>query len=208
MNEQGFIDVLTRRAALHRIGLLAGGTLSAPLISGVLAGCRAEPPGAAFVPQTLDADQYALVQTLAEIIIPTTDTPGARDAGVPAFIDKMLTDWYLEEDRLLFLDGLQRLDEQAEDIFIARFIDIGDENQIALIDAVARKAFPEASDTDASGPIKELLFDLSDFFKMLKELTVVGYYTSEVGATVELRVQPMGTYRGDIPYDEVGRAWA
>jgi hypothetical protein len=46
------------------------------------------------------------------------------------------------------------------------------------------------------------------YFRMLKDLVLVGYYTSEVGATQELRANPMGVFRSDVPYAEVGRAWS
>ena len=229
MRETAFLDMMTRREALARVGLLAGGALSAPLISGLLAGCRAAPPAAGFVPQTLDADQYELVSTLAELILPATDTPGARAAGVPAFIDEMLTTWYPEEDRQAMLTGLERLDERAEALFGTAFAEAGPAQQTALLEAMARQAFsasppaepeqfpgrpevgePQETDQpDLTDTLQEPLpSELPDLFRRLKELTVVGYYTSEVGATEELRVMPMGAYLSDIPYDEAGRAWS
>ena len=133
MSEQGFADLLTRRAALQRLGILGDGTLAAPLVSGMLSGCRATPPGPTFTPQTLIDGDYELVGTLSDIIIPATDTPGARDAGVPAYIDEMLTTWYPEEDREAFLAGLRHLNSKAESLFDTPFNETSAENQTLLM---------------------------------------------------------------------------
>ena len=208
MTDERFMDMISRRDALQRLGILAGGALSAPLVSGVLAGCRAVPPETPFTPQILEGDLYKLVSTLTELILPTTDTPGARDAGVPAFIDEMLATWFLEEDRTRFLTGLSKLDAEAQSRFGASFIQVGVNDQTALLERIARQTFP--SDMREQDPEDEepLPVELSALFRRLKELTVVGYYTSEVGATQELRMPPMGTYQSDIPYADIGRAWS
>jgi len=198
------LHLLTRRDALKRIGYFTGSALSASLVSGVLAGCRAKPPEPDFVPETLNAHQYKLVTTLADIIIPATDTPGASGAGVPAFIDKMLTSWYLEEDKDTILTGLGILENETLVQFEVPFVDASPKQQHALVEQMAQQAFPnsDANDDDALPP------ELPKLFREFKQLTVVGYYTSEVGASEELRIQPMGAYLADIPYDEVGRAWS
>ena len=216
-----------------------GGTLSAPVVSGVLAGCRATPEGAAttngaaaYAPQTLSAEQYRLTGALADVIIPPTDTPGAREAGVPAFVDQLMTNWYPPEGRKRFTDGLGRVDRGAREVFEAPFVELDPEQQALIVQVLDREAFPNAYGEE---PEPEELGDLvaamesgtynaqrrrqdqpendppdaaPPFMQMLKELVVVGYYTSEIGATEELRVNPMGVWRADIPYAEVGRAWA
>src|SRR2546430_8051866 len=89
-----------------------GGTLSAPAMLGVLDGCRAaENP--AWKPQFLSGGQAQLVAEVAEIMIPRTATPGAKDVGVPAFIDAMLKDTYPREDRERYLSGLEAFDAAA-----------------------------------------------------------------------------------------------
>ena len=203
-----------------------GGTLSAPMVSGVLAGCRGT-SGSAYAPQTLTAEQYDLTGALADVIIPPTDTPGAREAGVPEFIDKLMTDWYPEGDRKRFTDGLADVETFAQAAHEKPFARLNPEQQASLLAVLDREAYDydtkdldvgEATaalqqGTDALQRVRE--DQLADnepadlpFFRMMKELTVTGYYTSELGATEELRVNPMGVYRGDIPYAEIGRAWA
>ena len=217
---------MNRREALGRIALLMGGTLSAPMVSGVLAGCRGT-SGSAYAPQTLTSEQYDLTGALADVIIPPTDTPGAREVGVPEFIDKLMTEWYPAEDRKRFADGLADVDAFARAAHEKPFAELDAEEQAAVVAVLDREAYDydtldldtgEAAaalqqGTDALQRVRE--DQLADhepaelpFLRMMKELTVTGYYTSEVGATEELRVNPMGVYRGDVPYAEVGRAWA
>ncbi len=173
-----------------------GGALSAPLISGVLAGCGGGAGTAAFTPQTLSASQNELVATLSELIIPTTDTPGARAAEVNVFIDRMLTDWYPAEDRDRFLAGLADADARAQAAHNAAFVDVTEAQQTAILSDLEQVAM---SSQGGGRP----------FFSMLKELTITGYYTSEIGATQELRyVHVAGFYNGDMPYSEIGRAYS
>lgn len=215
---------MNRREALGRIALLMGGTLSAPVVSGVLAGCRGT-SGSAYAPQTLSAEQYDLTGALADVIIPPTDTPGAREAGVPEFIDKLMTDWYPADDRKRFTDGLADVDAFARAAHEKPFAQLDPEQQAALLAVLDREAYDyETEDTgeetaqleqgtDALERVREnqLADDEPErlpFFRMMKELTVSGYYTSEIGATEELHVNPMGAYRADVPYAEIGKAWA
>ena len=103
---------MDRREALRRTALLMGGIVSAPAIMGVLNGCTAKPT-IDWKPVFLSQDQSIIVTQVADIIIPKTDTPGAKEAGVPAFIDLMLKDCYSKEDQDRFLAGIQSFDEEA-----------------------------------------------------------------------------------------------
>ncbi|TLY53848.1 MAG: gluconate 2-dehydrogenase subunit 3 family protein, partial [Gammaproteobacteria bacterium] len=96
---------MNRREVLQQVAWLMGGTLSAPAVLGVLEGCRAA-ENAAWKPQFLSERQAELVAEVAEIMIPRTATPGAKDVGVPAFIDAMLKEAYPREDRERYLSGL------------------------------------------------------------------------------------------------------
>jgi hypothetical protein len=196
MDEQRF-EHITRRDALGRLGVLAGGVLSASVVSGLAGGCRAVAPDSGYALQTLSVHQFELVGALSETIIPTTDTPGARDAGVPAFVDQMLTTWYSDADRQQVLTGLDRLDAEAKALGNAGFANAPAEQQISIVQSIA------VPDTGGNAARSEL----NQLFRHMKELTVVGYYTSEIGATQELRQMPMGEYKADIPFSDVGRAW-
>ncbi len=189
---------MDRREALKRVGVLMGGAVSASVVSGVLAGCRAGGT-ASYTPQTLTTSQDELVATVAELIIPTTDTPGARTAGVHTFIDQMLTRIYTNEERDRFLAGLADLDARAQAGGSPTFLESTPEAQTAILQDLEA----EARAARASGA------EEMSFFSVMKELTLVGYYTSEIGATQELKyVHTAGSYDGDVPLDEVGRAYS
>jgi len=133
--------------------------------------------------RTLNPHQNETVATIAELIIPKTDTPGAREAGVPAFIDVMLAEWADEEQRRTFTAGLANVDERSRASFGKDF-SAGTAQQQAQI----------LEDLDYElARLRETKSDTSkNFFQTMKWLTLTGYYTSEVGATTEqhFRVVP------------------
>jgi hypothetical protein len=185
---------VNRRDALKTIGVMLGTALTPSLAQAMEAGYvtpAAGEPLRAFTPP-----QSELVATLAELIIPTTDTPGARAARVDAFIDGLLVDVFPYEERQRFLAGLADVDERARAATGKAFLSNAPEKRLALLSALeeeARHAPP------GSRP----------FFPWLKELTLTGYYTSEIGASQELKyVHIAGYYDGDVPYAQVGRAYS
>jgi hypothetical protein len=140
-------DLITRREALRRVGLLVGGALSASTVSAILGGCRADGPASGYAFQALDADQQELTATLVDLIIPETDTPGARAAGAHTFIDKLLADWMDDDERNRFLAGLADVDARARADHGARFVDLDAAQQTAFLTVLDRDAYapePEA----------------------------------------------------------------
>lgn len=190
---------LSRREALHRLTLLVGGAISAPTLAALTSGCRAEPAPADWVPKALTADQVELLGTLVDVILPATDTPGASAVGVPMFIDTMLDGWAEPEDRQRFLTGLTGVDAAAQTAHGVGFRNATAAQQQTLLEALDRDAI--AARHAGTDPLP--------FFAHLKEWTLVGYYTSQVGATEELHWLPIpGRYDGNLPLTEVGRTWA
>ena len=189
---------ISRRQALEQVAILLGGAISAPTVAGVLSKPtrRAWAASPAWAPRTLSPAQLELVATVAEHIIPQTDTPGARAAGVHRFVDTLLSDHYPATERDRFLAGLADLDARAQSAHGQPFRQCSPEQRIALLGEMDARAFASSRGEDGW------------FFRRLKELTIVGYYTSEFGAMQELHVSPFGAYRGDIPYASVGRAWS
>ena len=222
---------LSRREALRRLTLLTGGALSAPALSAVLAGCRAEAPGASWTPRVLGPSGADLLTIIVDRIIPATDTPGASAAGVAQFIDTLLADWAEPEERDRFLAGLVSIDEamrEEEGVAFGAATPEQQDTLLARLDEEAARAREERSararDEQMARSRAEELAPARDEgdggepaareeplppFALLKEWTLVGYYTSEVGATQELRwLANPGRYAADMPLDEVGRAWA
>lgn len=170
---------MDRREALR----VLGAATAAPLISRDLyalgqdarARWRARP---GFL--VLDAQQQLLVQTLTELIIPTTDTPGAKGAGVDQFIDVMLADWYDPADRQTFLDGLAEVDTRSKATTGKAFTDADSGAQTALLTAL--------DDELARLRATHQKVD-KNFWRNLKWLTLTGYYTSQVGFEQELHAR-------------------
>lgn len=190
---------MDRREALKRTAWMVGGTLAAPTIMAVLKGCKAQ-PDLSWKPVYFTPEQAGVVNELAEVIIPKTDTPGAIDAGVPSFIEQVVKDCYTEEDQKLFADGLKAFDDQVRQEHGDGFVDLEPEQRTAF----ANKAFSEASKATKPG-------DKKPFIMMMRELTLAGFFTSELGATQVLQYEAVpGAYKGCIPLSEAGngKTWA
>src|SRR4051812_38834500 len=145
---------MDRREALQRVAMLLGGTLSASTLAGALAGdlhAWAATPETQWRPRTLSASQSELVATLAEHIIPTTDTPGARTAGVHRFVDALLTDHYPVAERDRFLAGVQGVDARARFYHKKGFVACTKRQQVAMLTDMDREAYP-ARQTLAQAP--------------------------------------------------------
>jgi glucoside 3-dehydrogenase (cytochrome c) hitch-hiker subunit len=236
---------ITRREAIARTALLVGGTLAAAHLAGAgesTAWATAVHPD--WKARTLSASQRDLVATIAEHIIPATDTPGARAAGVDRFVDVILTDYYKAPERERFLTGLTDVDARAQKAHGKTFLASTPAQQLALLRSMDAESYPPQNVLAKAEPLTSERAKMRDslarqsststtisdptrasadagandtarrelergwFFRRIKELTLLGYYTSEAGAMQELKVNPMGIYRGDIPYRSIGHSWA
>ena len=201
---------IDRREAVRRIAVLLGGAVSTPTLTGLLAGCT--PPGsdAPYVPRTLSRAQLRRVETIAEHIIPETDTPGASAARVHDYVDMMLSDFYSDAAREQFLLELDRVDDVATSVVGKSFDSASPDERRVVLEALDEAAFPDPTARPEVAAAIEARIAAGDppFMRTMKELTVSGYYTSEVGQTLELRLVPFGSYDADIPFDDVGRSWA
>lgn len=190
---------MDRREALKKISLILGGTIALPIATGFLAGCT--PDSVAVKTQTLSAlsiEQDKLVTVIAELIIPQTNTPGATAAGVNKFIDTMVFHWFSDSEKADFFTGMQDASNYCKEINGKDFLQCSEKEQIELLTALEREFLAMKN-----GPSKK-----AQFFNTMKQFTLIGFYTSEVGATQELRMPIMGQYLGDIPLGENDAAWA
>jgi gluconate 2-dehydrogenase gamma chain len=195
--------MLDRREVLGRAAMLLGGALSSSVVAGVLGGCASVPSASPQKPAYFSADEMAIVTAMADQIIPKTDTPGALDVGVPAFMDKMMAGFYQDRQRQIMRAGLMSVTTDASELAGKPFAQLTPEQQVQLMKEYDRLAYDQAK-RNAGVPDAD-----PHFFRMIKELTIVGFCTSEAGATKFLKYAPIpGPYRADIPYSEVGKAWA
>jgi hypothetical protein len=135
--------------------------------------------------RTLNPHQNATVTLISEYIIPETDTPGAKGTGVNEFIDLLLTDWFDHADTNCFLQGLGQVDARSRKRSGADFIACTDSQQLQLMKQFDDEAMEfvrsQKIATKTQTPLSEM-----NFFYTLKRLTLVGYYTSEIGFKKEL----------------------
>ncbi len=186
---------MDRRQAIKRTAAIMGGVIFAPTILGVLNGCTAT--GDAWRPVLFNRAQADLTKALSETIIPETDTAGANEVGVPGFIEKMVNEVYTEEQRATFLEGLDHFNTECIHSTGKSFNTLSEDEQLEYASVMNREAIINEQTVRPQ------------FFLQFKELTMVGYFTSEVGATQVLRYEPVpGFYDGCIPFEEVGRTWA
>jgi len=227
-------EMITRREAVLRVSALLGG---AALIGGsaLITGCRdesGEKAAATFAPFT--PDEIAFLDEVADTILPTTSTPGAKAAQTGAFMALIVTDSYKAEDQKAFRDGMKALDERSREMNKAAFMEANPQQRLSLLEVLDRE---QKTDTDKRGEEqkkkeaekflsdqrKEAATDATDaaaapaitadpprhYFRMMKELALLGYFTSEIGATQALRyIESPGRYDPCVPYTPGEKSWA
>jgi|JI9StandDraft_2_1071091.scaffolds.fasta_scaffold262430_1 gluconate 2-dehydrogenase gamma chain len=194
-------QLMDRREALRKTALLMGAAVSATALAGIMQGCKATPE-LTYVPSFFTEEQARIVSELAQTIIPKTDTPGAKEAGVPGFIDQILKECYKKEDQDKFITGLTEFEAAAKAAHGDSFIYLDAEKQLAFVKA-QNEAAVTAVKADPSLP--------RPFILTAKELTLLGFFTSEPGATQVLQYEAVpGSYKGCIPLSEAGngKTWA
>lgn len=199
---------MNRREVLERSALVLGYAITGPTLIGLLQGCKAK-PGLTYTPEFFTPEQAQLVSELAEILLPKTDTPGAKDVGVPAFIDSLLKEVYTKEQQENFVKGLTDFDAKAKESFGEKFADGKPEDQLAYVKKVHDEALTNHKDGSSWGWWNTGHGGGKPFIIEMKELTLTGFFTSEPGATQVLQYKQVpGPYKGCVPLHEVGKAWA
>jgi hypothetical protein len=190
---------MDRREAITKVGLLLGGTIVGSNIF-LEIGCKpASKKGGAS--SFFEADQIAFLNEVGETILPATSTPGAKAAKVGEFMDVMVRDCYTKRDQGIFREGMERLDEQCKKDQGKSFMDCSPEQRTTFLTKMDAKQKAYMSAKTKEQP--------THYFRMIKELTLLGFFTSEVGATKALRyVAIPGKYDGDVPYKKGDKAWA
>ena len=132
--------------------------------------------------KTLTTAQARVITVAAEHIIPASDTPGATDANVTAFIDGMMADWYTPTERASFVNGLAELDTRSRSLYARTFVDSASADQIALLEIIDNEVVALRRERGAAAN--------DHWFAVLKYLTVWGYCTSEPGMRKTLKSHP------------------
>jgi len=163
---------------------------------------RAAQPGRGYALRTLDAHQNATVVAMIDLIIPATDTPGAKGALVNEFIDLILTEWATDEERKQFLHGLANIDKQSNDLFGKNFVDANPAQQEAQLRAIDDKEMTNRQNRPRHGntvPKPDAHLE-GPFWVVFKNITLHGYYTSEIAFKQEFQLEIMpGAFHGCVP---------
>ncbi|MBI2730410.1 MAG: gluconate 2-dehydrogenase subunit 3 family protein [Sphingobacteriales bacterium] len=186
---------MDRRELLKMIALATGGTI----IGGefLLSGCKSGSSGVT----SLASVDVALLDEIAETILPKTNTPGGKDAEVGKFMKLMVTDCYEEKDQKIFVEGLDKLDEACNKMHSTSFIKATPRQRNDLLLSIDKEA-KEYNKTKKPD-------DPNHYFTMIKQLTLLGFFTSKPGATQALRyIAVPGRYDGCVPYTKGEKAWA
>lgn len=189
---------MNRRDAISRVGLLLGGSLVGAHI--FLEGCK--PADSRYGEgQSFSAEDIRYLDEIAETILPTTTTPGAKAAGVGTFMTVMVNDCYTKDDQKIFRQGMGTLNKSFRDKYKKDFTEAEPTERHEFLVALDNEQKEYMSNKKAEDP--------SHYFRMMKELTLLGFFTSEVGANQALRyLETPGRYDGCIPYQKGDRAWA
>jgi len=180
---------MQRREALKL--LLAGGVLPG-LRTDLFGFFRDAHPASGYALRTLNPNQNDMVVAMIDHIIPATDTPGARAARVNEFIDVILSEWATAEERQNFLSGLADVDKRSNELFGKDFVVASAAQQLTLLlamdDAVSAERSRRTRHSSDSSDERDTQLKGS-FFSVFKNITLHGYYTSEIGFTQELKLQ-------------------
>jgi hypothetical protein len=208
---------MKRRKALSTMAILIGGAMVST--ETFFSSCKSDVKEAVFTKEDI-----SLLDEIGETIIPATaSSPGAKAAKIGEFMKVYVTDCYDAASQQAFFEAITRVKNLSEKKYGNRFLNLTIAQRRDVLTelgkgkpaTVVNKVKPVAGSGDAiqTGKEQEAKSKVKDasnhYFSMLKELTLLGYFTSERGATKALRyMQTPGYYKGDVPYVKGDKAWA
>ena len=186
--------LLSRREAIARLGLVLGGTL----IGGDVWLRGDTVAGKSFANDFTAAD-LALLDEIGETIIPATDTPGAKAAKIGAFMVMMVNDCYDDAHHAAFKAGLPAVNAASRAKFGHDFMAATLAERTALLNELDAEQKKHQATKAKDAP--------AHYFRMMRQLTIVGYFTSEIGATqAQNFAEVPGRFDGNAPYQKGDRA--
>lgn len=193
---------MDRREAVQRVALMLGGTvLGADLF--LQTGCKPKSNNkhAAIEQDFFTSTEIAFLDEVAETIIPRTDTPGAKDAKVGETITILVRDSYGKEDQKIFRDGMKAIDKLSSHQYGADFMKLDPAQRTELLTQLDKEQKLHQQNKKEEEP--------RHYFRMMRELTLLAFFTSEQGVTKVLRYAAVpGKYEPCIPYTKGDKVWA
>ncbi|HKO79858.1 MAG TPA: gluconate 2-dehydrogenase subunit 3 family protein [Chitinophagaceae bacterium] len=182
---------MDRKEAVQYISLLLGGTLVG--VNSFLAGCKTADK------QALAEEDTAYLDEIAETILPETKTPGAKAAKAGSFMLLMVNDCYDEKEQMIFREGMKKINDQSETKFGKSYMSITSQQRHELLVQIDNEQKQYMKTKKEDQPVH--------YFRMMKELTLLGYFTSKPGCTQAKRYMPIpGKYIGCVPYKKGDKA--
>ena len=204
---------MERRELLKIIAVLTGGALIGGDV--FLSGCKTSTKKGEGL---LSTDNIALLDEVGDTIIPVTNTPGAKAAKVGEFMNVFVSDCYRADQQKAFTEGLVTLDKACEKQFSKDFTKLTAAERTTLLTTLEAEAKAynqqitdkeKAARDQAKKDMKEFFGAPLHYYTMIKQLTLMGYFTSEIGMKQALRFLPVpGKYDGAFPYKKGDKAWA
>jgi hypothetical protein len=214
----GTPEMINRREAVLRVTALVSGVA---LVGGcaLLTGCRQEnaaapSTGAENTETPFTAEDVAFLDEVAETILPETNTPGAKAAKTGAFMALMVTDSFSPSDRKVFRDGMRKLDDAARNAHGVSFMAATPQQRLAVLEVIDRLCARPSNlfSLETIRTAEALLAGQCNephYFLMIKELALLGYFTSEIGCKQAQRyVEVPGRFDPCVPYHHGEKAWA
>ncbi len=210
---------MERRDLLKLIALATGSVLIGGEL--FLTGCKNDP---AIGGEAFSADDISFLDEAGETIIPTTKSPGAKATEIGKFMTVMVNDCYDADDQKTFHKGIGELNDASKKMFKTSFMEATPAQRTQLLTSLDKDALDyqkkrnefdkgENAKLDAAKG-KGASYDKKKmsphYFTMLKQLSMLGYFTSKIGSTEALRMVPGGVpgrYDGDMPYKKGDRGW-
>jgi hypothetical protein len=223
-------EMITRREAVARVAALLGGVA---LIGGsaLITGCRTEQGDVNFTPFT--PDDVAYLDEIADTILPTTSTPGAKAAKTGEFMARIVTDSYSEKDQKTFRAGMVKLNDASKSANGGKtFMEATPEQRLALLKTLDKEQFDRSekdrlenlrkskefisqsaqqpsTNTESQQATSATADPPNRYFRMMKELSLLGYFTSEIGCTqAQVYEESPGKYEPCIAYTPGQKAYA
>jgi hypothetical protein len=186
-----------RRSALAAVSAVTAHALFPSVVAEAAAALAGEDAANRWTPRWIRPEHAAMLEALVETVLPASDTPGARQAGVHVFVDLALRDCYTAAEQSLFTEGLRALAVDTRARYGKAFEACSGEERHALLAPLDAASYQP--DTGPRG----------SFVRILKDLTIVGFFTSRVGATEVLAYDKVpGGYKGCLDLRPGQKGWA
>jgi hypothetical protein len=207
--------VISRREAFRHVSVLLGGValIDGERLLAAMPDAASQAQAAARGVGTFTTADVAFLDELAETILPQTSTPGARAAQTGAFMALMVTEAYSYRNQAIVRDGMRQIEDASRREFNAGFVQATPAQRLALLQRLDGERQAVVEEREAARTTRAPAAPAADvpphYFQLMKELALLGYFTSEVGYRQAMRyVETPGRFDPCAPHAPGEKAWA